>query len=230
MSEKTNDEPSGKNWPDVADKGLEISKKMGPFVERVFGGLVENGVGIVSDRLKYLRIKQAFGLNEKVTDILRERGITETKPVKPYIGLKIIENAALEEDETLHTLWAELLASAMSPKELVKKRSVAVLEQLDVEEAEMLKNIIRRSDLKHKQSALNDVDDLSEIQLDHIRRLCELGLLGPVIERFQYEALGRAFIASQRAEKPTFLTMHSWQKFYVTPFGWQFAEAVGLLE
>jgi hypothetical protein len=55
-------------------------------------------------------------MSDEVNQILLERGITETKAVSPEIALPIFENASLEGDENIQTLWNHLLANAMNPQ------------------------------------------------------------------------------------------------------------------
>ena len=64
--------------------------------------------------LKYYRIERAALLATKTEERLRKRGIETTVPVAPKMAIPLIENATLEDDDELHTLWANLLANAVN--------------------------------------------------------------------------------------------------------------------
>lgn len=97
-------------------KAIDALQSSGNFFDRVFGELIENSVGIVADKVKFMRFERAAELASKTDKILEDRGVGEdTKAVPPKIAIPLIENATLEDDENLHTLWAQLLANAMDP-------------------------------------------------------------------------------------------------------------------
>ncbi len=100
---------------DVARTAQQIMRQTGPFVGRVFGPVVENAVGILSDRLAYYRLERFFGLVNKTKDLLERHGVTAPRSVPVPVALPLIEAATIEEDERLHDRWAALLATAMNP-------------------------------------------------------------------------------------------------------------------
>ena len=114
-------------------KAIDGLRNTGEFFNRVFGGLVEDGVGIVADKLKYYRIERAALLATKTEERLRKRGIETTVPVAPKMAIPLIENATLEDDDELHTLWANLLANAMDPDKSheVKHTHVSILKEME---------------------------------------------------------------------------------------------------
>jgi hypothetical protein len=104
---------------------VEGVRELGNDFNRVFGDLAEDTVGFVADRVRFIRIRQAASLQQKVSDQLRKSGVSRSRPVSPVIGLPILESATLEENEDLHTAWANLLATAMDPSRPEIKRSFA---------------------------------------------------------------------------------------------------------
>ncbi|UTW56690.1 Abi-alpha family protein [Kordiimonas sp. SCSIO 12610] len=121
-------------------KAIDGLQSSGSFFGKIFGGLVEDGVGIVADKVKFMRFERAAELASKAEKILEERGIGEddlTKAVPPKTAIPLIENATLEDDDNLHDLWAKLLANAMDPNMSIEVNRIHVsllkeLEQIDV--------------------------------------------------------------------------------------------------
>ena len=123
----------------ATSKALEITEKVGPFLERVFGPLVENAVGVVSDRLRYYRLIRLYDLVHKTERVLAERNIKATRPVPPKLAVPLFGAATVEDDEALHDLWANLLATAMDPNAPQIKRSfIGILDQLEPSDARLL--------------------------------------------------------------------------------------------
>ena len=124
----------------ATSKVLEITEKAGPFLERVFGPPIENAVGIVSDRLAYYRLVQFYSLIDKTRQILPDRGVHNPRSVLPKLAVPLIEAATVEDNETLHDLWANLLATAMDPNAPQIKRSfIGILSQFEPSDAHLLK-------------------------------------------------------------------------------------------
>ncbi len=137
-------EESAKAVQEVAKttgKALEIVEKAGPFVERVFGPSIESAVGLLSDRLQHYRLRQFFKLADKTDALLQERGIEVTRHVPPSLAIPLIEAATIEERDTLHDLWAELLANAMDPDfdEEIRPAFVTILKDISPLDAIILK-------------------------------------------------------------------------------------------
>jgi hypothetical protein len=100
------------------EKHSSEAKELAEFVEQVSGGLISNALGLINDRLAYLRLKQAFSLRDKVRAELERRGIAEHRQVSPKFLIPLLQSATLEEDDTLHTRYATLLANARDPNYL----------------------------------------------------------------------------------------------------------------
>lgn len=96
-------------------KALETTEKLGTFVAKVFNEPIRDAVGIIGDRLRFMRWERQVRLADKVNEILSQRGTTETRAVPPKLALPILENASLEDNDELQDLWAKLLANSMDP-------------------------------------------------------------------------------------------------------------------
>ena len=77
----------------------------------------------------------------------KDAGFTP-KAVPIKLLFPLLEGASLEEDETLHDMWAALLANASSPEDSDKVRPgfIAMLKQMAPDEAALLKTIEELSD------------------------------------------------------------------------------------
>src|ERR1700730_7154924 len=64
------------------------------------------------DHLRVLRFERQIRLRERVCDFLAERGMDgPTRTIALKIGLPLLDNATLEEDDELQDVWARLLVN-----------------------------------------------------------------------------------------------------------------------
>ncbi|MFZ1107753.1 MAG: Abi-alpha family protein [Rhodomicrobium sp.] len=117
--------------PETAKAGQEVAKfgsklikafekaetlpKAQAFLGKVIGAPIENLVGLVGDPLQYIRIRLLSYYQDKVEEILEQRGVKEPQAVSPSIAVPLIVAATNETREELRELWAKLLAAAMDP-------------------------------------------------------------------------------------------------------------------
>ncbi len=143
----------------ASGKAIDGLRTTGEFFNRVFGGLVEDGVGIVADKLKYYRIERALLLATKTEERLRERGIETTVPIAPKMAIPLIENATLEDDDELHTLWANLLANAMDPSKAheVKHIHVSILNEMEPLDVRILSQFATEKLTRHPREQFSEV-------------------------------------------------------------------------
>lgn len=131
----------------LAEKtGLEIAeiRKFGEFIEKISGNIFSNVLGLVSDKFAYYRLERAIMLNEKVTQNLKEKGIDRTKYVPATFSVPIIEKATIEEDDDLHSLWANLLTNALDPnyEGLLHRNFSSILSELEPVDAKTLNKVM----------------------------------------------------------------------------------------
>lgn len=100
----------------LGTKGLETANKAGSFFVKIFEEPTEEIVGMVTDKLRFIRWKRLVQIDEEVKQILLNKKITNTRTILPKIALPILERATLEEDPDLQYLWNHLLANAMNPE------------------------------------------------------------------------------------------------------------------
>lgn len=122
---------------------IEASGKIGAFLAKVLGEPIEQAVGLLSDRLKFMRWERQVRLCDRAREILIQRGYLETKPVLPKIAIPLIEFATLEESNELQDLWAELLVTAMAPDPAAGFRSafIDLVRQMEVIDAKLLQYV-----------------------------------------------------------------------------------------
>jgi hypothetical protein len=128
----------------ATNKGFETLQKLGEFISSIAKEPIIDGVGLLSDYIKVFRWERQHRLMDKVQEFNQKRikeGKVRAVPLK--IGIPIIENALLEDNDELQDLWANLLSSAQNDdhEEINNLRYVEILKQLSLIEAEILKSM-----------------------------------------------------------------------------------------
>ena len=94
---------------------------LGGWLDRIFGDAIGEAVrlrwttkvrerSIVSAIYSWERLEL---LLHKTEQRLRERGVTQFRFVPPKIVLPLLQNATMENEDDLHSLWAALLATSL---------------------------------------------------------------------------------------------------------------------
>jgi hypothetical protein len=100
---------------DLGVKAIETTEKVGGFLAQVFKEPITEVVGILTDRLRFVRLKRLVEMDSQVNEILAKRHVADTRSVPPKLALPLLEEASLEDDKNLQELWSRLLANAMDP-------------------------------------------------------------------------------------------------------------------
>lgn len=111
------------------------------LVKQLFGKPVKEVGEIISDYVRAYRIQNLARIAERVQKTLRDRGLPwEIKPLPTGIGLALVEAASREDNDTLQTLWANLLANHNDPESHVEldKDLIEVLRQLSTVDARLM--------------------------------------------------------------------------------------------
>lgn len=125
-------------------QGLEMVKEFGAFVAQFIDGPLEQGFGIIEDKLKYLRWERQVRLMDRANAFMAERGSRmRFRPVPLNVAIPIFEAASLEEDDDLQDLWARLLVNAADAESgiEVKRGLVSILQDFSQMEARLLQKI-----------------------------------------------------------------------------------------
>lgn len=131
-------------------KAIDASRGVGGWLNRVFGQGIEDAVALHwSDRVKALRIERAIYDWEKLEELmnkvdarLKAKGVYTLRLPPPKIALAIIENATIEDDDDLHSKWANLLATGLDPAaDEIHKKYVSVLSDLTGADANVFQTL-----------------------------------------------------------------------------------------
>lgn len=188
----------------TTSKAIGATEKLGSFVSKYIEGPLEQTLGIVNDKLIYMRWERQLRLIEKANELLSERGyVTPINLLPPKLAIPILQGASLEEDNYLQDKWAYLLVNASDPNfpvtiEIKHTSILNELSQFDVKlldkicsEASRFNNVIVTLNLPDKvlpgDEEINEGEAPSqEVQLS-IENMIRLGLLRN--ETFSHEML-----------------------------------------
>ena len=122
-------------------------KPFANLIERLFGGPVDQVGGIWEDRLKVRRQIRQVKLMQKLSAALKEAKI-DAQPIPDSIWIPVLQEASLQDDETLQSQWANLLANAADPRQLnpVLPSFPAILKELTPREVKFLCALRARGD------------------------------------------------------------------------------------
>jgi len=119
-------------------------ENFGQFIARFINGPLEQGVGIVEDKLKYMRWERQVRLMQRAEELMHEIGLeAPSRPVPMKFAVPLLQAASLEENDSLQDRWATLLvnaANASSEVEL-KRVYIDILERISAVEARILETV-----------------------------------------------------------------------------------------
>lgn len=175
----------------TAHKALDISEKFGKFLDRVFGELLTDAVGIIGDRVKLYRLEKSYLLAENTQKKLEQQGVKLTIPVNPKVALPLIEAATIEDEESIQDKWENMLVNAMNPNYVgkIKRSFVSILEDMEPIDVLVLDVLAKESkaskstsfeQLLFEKAKISNLLKVSSIQCDvSLRNLIRLGCLKP---------------------------------------------------
>lgn len=159
----------------TVEKGLDLLKS---FLDKAIGPTVEEFGLAISDNLKIRRLKNQIKNLEKAKKIAEENNINvkqiNLKALFPYL-----EGAALEEDENLQDMWANLFVNYIdSDRNLTMTVFPDILKHLSSNEVNML-NFMNSNHGRIKKSRWNNEtkDYPLEYTLEEMGNLARLGLI-----------------------------------------------------
>jgi len=213
-------------------KGVDAGRELGGFIARFVSGSLEQGMGIVEDKLAYMRWERRQRLMVRAVTVQRELGLGDPDRAVPLkVAIPLFQGASLEDDDSLQDRWVNLLINAAYSESSVEveRAYVEILSQLNPLEAQILDAIytlpfdntqyggIFTSDLPHSAVAATGAgDDLPEpseavqVALSNLHRIgcLRLGMSwggGEYFRRITPTVLGRNFVRAcrLRAEPPS---------------------------
>lgn len=128
---------------EVAKASAEAA--MQPFAELIqkIAGPAAEEIGLTfRDHVKFFRMKRQVRLMERTDEFIKKKGI-EPHRVPLKMLATVVENATLEEDDSLQDMWAALLANAATTKEGPEFMLAEILRQLSPADAHLLRECFR---------------------------------------------------------------------------------------
>lgn len=125
----------------TTSEAIKATKELGVYVANLVKQPVDTIVGILTDKLKFIRWERQLRFLDRVKEKVKQRNLEgKLVPIPPKLALPIIENATLEEDDYLQDLWANLLIEAGNPrsKDSVRAAFIEIIKQLEPIDAKIL--------------------------------------------------------------------------------------------
>ena len=147
-------------------QAMEVVQKVSKCVSLFIDGPLEQGIGIVNDRFKYMRWERQVRLVDRAHHFMAERGSRmRLRAVPLNVAIPIFEAASLEEDDDLQDLWARLLVNAADAESGVEvKRGLAsILQDFSHMEVRLLQKI---HDAPPKESGLPTMGSPGPLDVD----------------------------------------------------------------
>jgi hypothetical protein len=129
-------------------QGIAVVSGLGGWLDRIFGEAIGEAVRLHwTTKVRERSIASAIYswerlelLLHKTEQRLRERGVTQFRFVPPKIVLPLLQNATMENEDDLHSLWAALLATSLDADGAeVHRKFVTILSDLTSADAVVLK-------------------------------------------------------------------------------------------
>ncbi len=152
-------------------KAIEAVQNLGQFIAKFVKGPLEQGIGIVEDKLKYMRWERQVRLMKRADDFMNEIGLkAPTRSVPLKFAIPLLQAASLEDDDELQDLWAKLLVNAADAEGGVdlKRAYIDILERISPLEAQILEKIysLPYEETRHKGVLTKDLPKRVEIVPD----------------------------------------------------------------
>jgi hypothetical protein len=152
----------------TTSKAIDATQALGKFVAKIIGQPLEISVGILTDKLQFMRWERQLSLLEKCNNLMKRKELDHNyKTVPLKIVIPIMENASLEEDDYLQQLWANLLVSALDPK-VPEPRAIyiSIIKDLEPSDAKVLNKIYNsfiKQERLHKERYKNRTFEKDEV-------------------------------------------------------------------
>jgi len=131
----------------AANDEISLTRDFIEFLGRILvGPSTQNLEAAWRDRVRIWRDKNSYLFQDKYEQFVRDRGLEgKTVPAPLALAFPILENAVLEEDDSLHDLWANLLVTVTDPARQaeVKRGFIHLIKQLDPTDAAVIRLLYR---------------------------------------------------------------------------------------
>jgi hypothetical protein len=129
----------------ASKEAIQASRELGHFIRGPAGVVMD----MLEDRFKVIRFELLIKYWDRVRNILIEKGMdAPTRRIALKIGLPILENATLEEDDDLREVWARLLVNSGDANSGIEPRTAfaSVLAEMtaqDVQNLALIESAVR---------------------------------------------------------------------------------------
>jgi hypothetical protein len=184
----------------ASGKAIDATRDAGSWVGRILGRPLDELSKQWTDRITTRRIESAIydwerleSLMHKTIQRLQKRGVKIRRSLAPKVLLPLLEHATMEQEEDLHGLYANLLATGVdADRDEIHRKYVSTLAELTRRDAEVLADLYEKwqkipTKWERRPSALVEyspgIDTAPEDEVSNIT-LNRLGLIAPNLTRF----------------------------------------------
>lgn len=138
---------------DLGVKALETTEKSGNFISKLTGVTDSGFLGIIEDKVSFYRYEIQCKLAEKYN---KKYGNQPMQPIPPKFLIPILENASMEDDDSLQDLWINLLGSWTNEdyKEERRLAFVDIIKALTPTDALILKMFYNQSMVDNRNEVI----------------------------------------------------------------------------
>jgi hypothetical protein len=164
----------------ITSNAIDAGREMGGFVSRFVSGPLEQGIGIIEDKLRYIRWERQMRLiQRRSNDFLKQQQLSSpNKPIPIKNAIPLLEYATLEEDDCLQDMWARLLVNGTneSTGKNIERAFIEILAQLTPLEAQILQTIysLPFEETKHKGIVTGNLPLSATISDDENKNICNI--------------------------------------------------------
>jgi Abortive infection alpha len=229
-------------------QAINVADKLGQFFARIMKEPIDSTCGMLADTLKFKRWERQIALMEKAEKIIIEKKLNQSfRQISPKLALPIFQNASIEDEESLHDIWAKLLVASIDP-DMKNPRTafIDIIKQLDPLDVKILKELfelysrekIAKEGRGRKHTPDYEISDPSEIKLRTSNFRQVLSVINESywasIDNLQRLGLCRSFIESDfieyalpdgDSEFSNVLSSHGgYDSLYITAMGLDFVK------
>jgi hypothetical protein len=124
-------------------QAITVIDKLGQFFARIMKESVDSTCGMLADTLKFKRWQRQISLIEKAEKIIGDKRLNDGfRPVSPKLALPILHYASIEDEESLHDMWAKLLVASMDPAVRTPRTAfIGIISQLEPIDVKIMKEL-----------------------------------------------------------------------------------------
>lgn len=136
-------------------KGMDLLMQVGNFLGGVFRPAATELGQLLGDQMRYWRFKNAVNIMTKAEEIAKERKLSsdQMKALSFGAGVRLLEAASQEDDESVQEMWARLIANSVDPNTEVspEKMYIDVLKSFSGREVRFLDLLSQYETLRRRR-------------------------------------------------------------------------------